>query len=220
MSGPPKKILSIVIIPFKAAQRGPSMTDINELTAEQIQELPELSRRLKEREERAERNDRPELPNEILEELDTFANSELKNKLKKLAKGTIKYEGGRWTKSGAINKLFAPEFRKYQVEATQTVAAYHKGADRLRTTARAATEIFNDLQYVIEEGGEEKDMRNILEKARRLTIYAYATGKVLDGDARDLTTKAIRLPGSLKYLEDAEDGDKDLVFPPDIVKKT
>ena len=195
------------------------MSTINDLTTEQINELLELSKKLNEREERADHNDRPELPEELYQEMEHSSSAELKGKLKKFAKDTIKYDGGKWTRSGAVNKLFLPELRKYNVDASQTVAAIYKGADRLRTAARSATEIYNDLQYIIEEGGQEEDMRQILEKVRRLAVYGFATGKELDGDAKDLTTRALRLPSSLKYLEDEEDDEKDLAFSPNLVEK-
>ncbi|KAI7886545.1 uncharacterized protein EV154DRAFT_427421 [Mucor mucedo] len=195
------------------------MTSINELTVEQIQELLELSQRLKEREERADRDTRPSLPEEIYDELEQTPNSELKNKLKRFAIDTIKYEGGKWTKSGAINNMFGPELIKFNVDATQTVAAIHKGADRLRTASRAAAEMYSDVQWIINEGGIEQDMQHILEKVKRLTIYGFATSKELDGDAKELTTKALRLPTSVRYLEDTEEDDKELVFSPEIVEK-
>ncbi|KAG2190635.1 hypothetical protein INT47_008410, partial [Mucor saturninus] len=127
------------------------------------------------------------------------------NKLKRFAKDTIRYEGGKWTKSGAVNKMFAPELRKFTVDATQTVAAIHKGADRLRTASRAAAEIYSDVQWIINEGESEQNMQHILEKVKRLTIYGFATSKELDGDAKDLTTRALRLPTSVRYLEDTEE---------------
>jgi hypothetical protein len=60
-------------------------------------------------------------------------------------------------------------------------------------------------------------MRHTLEKIRRLAVYSFGTGKELDKDGKGLVTKAIRLPESLKYLED-KDG-KDNFFSPDSVEK-
>ncbi|KAG0738323.1 hypothetical protein G6F57_011829 [Rhizopus arrhizus] len=60
-------------------------------------------------------------------------------------------------------------------------------------------------------------MRHILEKIRRLAVYSLGTGKELDKDGKGLVTKALRLPESLKYLED-KDG-KDDCFSPDRVEK-
>ncbi|KAG2209516.1 hypothetical protein INT47_008360 [Mucor saturninus] len=91
-------------------------------------------------------------------------NSELKIKLKRFAKDTIRYKRWKWTKSGAINKMFAPELRKFNVDSTQTVAAIHKGADRLRTASRAVVKLYSDVQWIINERGSEQDMQHILKK--------------------------------------------------------
>jgi hypothetical protein len=55
--------------------------------------------------------------------------------------------------------------KEHYIEATQNVTAIYK-ADRLRTTARSATEIYNNLLYIIEEGGKEEDVRQILKKKK------------------------------------------------------
>lgn len=96
-------------------------------------------------------------PKSYLKNWRTFR-TELKTKLKKFAKDAAKYEGGRWTKSGTVNKIFISELRKYSVDAAQTMAAIHKGANRLRTTARSATEIYGGFRYIIEEDGQEEEI--------------------------------------------------------------
>lgn len=195
------------------------MENINELTREQIQELLDLSKRLKEQEIRNDTIDIQTLPEDILDDLETTSKAALKIKLKRFAKDASKYEGGRWTQSGTVNKVYLPELKKYQVDAAQAIAAFTKGADRLRTAGRATTDIYQELQHFAEMGGTEDDMRNILERIRRLAVYHFGTGKELDKDAKDLTTKALRLPESLKYLEDDEDEERDYFFTPDTVEK-
>ncbi|PHZ13152.1 uncharacterized protein RHIMIDRAFT_313120 [Rhizopus microsporus ATCC 52813] len=199
------------------------MENINELTTEQIQELLDLSKRLKEQEIRDESIDLQVLLEEIFDDLETTSKTVLRNKLKKSAKDTYKYDGGKWTQSGTVNKVYLPELKKYQVDAAQTTTAITKGADRLRTAGRATTEIYQEFQHLIEIGGTEDDMRNILERIRRLAVYQFGTGKELDKDAKDtkdLTTKALRLPESLKYLEDDDDEGKDYFFSSEVIEKT
>ncbi|KAG1041327.1 hypothetical protein G6F43_012107 [Rhizopus delemar] len=190
------------------------MNNINDLTQEQIQETLELSRRLKEQDLKNHSIEDQSLPTEILDDLEYSPKNTLKTKLKQFAKETNKYEGGKWTQSGMVNKIYLPELKKYQVDANQTITAFTKGANRLRTAGRAATDIYQEFYHVIENGGSEEEMYHILEKIRRLAVYSFGTGK-------DLATKALRLPESLKYLEDEdedEDG-KDYFFSPDIVEK-
>ncbi|KAG1171919.1 hypothetical protein G6F71_006616 [Rhizopus microsporus] len=100
------------------------------------------------------------------------------------------------------------------------VSVIGKGADRLRTAGRGTSELYNEIRYIFEEGGDQQTMSTILEKARKLAEYYLATGKELDRDAKDLSTKAFRLPGSLKYLEDDdEDDNKDLFLSLDVIEK-
>ncbi|KAG1033716.1 hypothetical protein G6F43_013527 [Rhizopus delemar] len=195
------------------------MNNINDLTQEQIQEILELSRRLKQQDLENESIEDQSLPTEILDDLEHSPKNTLKTKLKQFAKETNKYEGGKWTQSGTVNKIYLPELKKYQVDATQTITAFTKGADRLRTAGRAATNIYQEFHHVIENGGSEEEMYHILEKIRRLAVYSFGTGKELDKDGKDLATKALRLPESLKYLEDEEEEGKDYFFSPDIVEK-
>ena len=101
-----------------------------------------------------------------------------------------------------------------QVETAQMVSAIGKGAAQLRKAERRASELYNEIRYIFEEGGDEQTMSTILEKTRRLTVYCLATGTELDRDTKYLSIKELRLPDSLKYLEgDDEDDSKDLFFP-------
>ena len=65
---------------------------------------------------------------------------------------TSKYEGDSWTKSGTANRLYLPEIKKYNVDVVQHINAISKGADRPRTAAQGATEIFSDIQQILENG--------------------------------------------------------------------
>ncbi|KAG1148943.1 hypothetical protein G6F37_004082 [Rhizopus arrhizus] len=103
-----------------------------------------------------------------------------------------------------------------QVDATQTITAFTKGADRLWTADRAATDIYQGFHHDIENGGSE-EICHILEKIRRLAVYSLGKGKELGKDDKDLAIKALKQPESLKHLED-EDG-KDYFFSPVIVEK-
>ena len=92
------------------------MSDIfNELTQEQIQELLSVSQRIREQDIRGVCTE-TDLPEEIQAELDETL-SELKQKIKTYARHRNRYNGGRWTQSGAVNKVLLPEIKKYQVES-------------------------------------------------------------------------------------------------------
>ena len=67
--------------------------------------------------------------------------------------------------------------------------------------------------------GATQKMSQIMEKIRRLAIYGYTTAKYMDQEAKELATKALRLPTSVRYLEDNDDGDKKMAFSPETVEK-
>lgn len=64
------------------------------------------------------------------------------------------------------------------------------------------------------------NIRNTLEWIRRLVVYQFGTGKELNKDAKDITTETLRLPESLKYLEDDDDKGKDYFFSSEVIEKT
>ncbi|KAG1178052.1 hypothetical protein G6F70_001969 [Rhizopus microsporus] len=76
--------------------------------------------------------------------------------------------------------------------------------DRLRVAARGVTEVFEEIKFVVERGGGDNDselLEQVLEKVRRLTIYAFAAGKSIDNEAKGLTARSLKLPGSKMLTE-------------------
>ncbi|KAG1455997.1 hypothetical protein G6F56_006934 [Rhizopus delemar] len=99
---------------------------------------------------------------------------------------------------GAINKVFTQDYKKYNVDSYQFISNKYKDADRLRVAARGGADIFQDLQALISRGGAgEEEISQIMEKARRLSVYAFASSKTIDNEAKTIATKALRLPGNL-----------------------
>lgn len=55
--------------------------------------------------------------------------------------------------------------------------------DRLGIAARGAIEVFEEIKFVVERGGDDDDselLEQVLEKVTRLTIYAFAARKSID----------------------------------------
>ena len=78
----------------------------------------------------------------------------------------------------------------------------------MRVAARGATEVYEELKFIIDRGGGTDDdelLQQTLEKVRRLAIFGYASGKSIDSDAKELTTRHIRLPGSVQFIGDEAD---------------
>jgi hypothetical protein len=52
----------------------------------------------------------------------------------------------------------------------------------------------------------------VLEKVRRLAIYAFAAGKSTDKEAKELTARSLKFLGSVRYLDKEDEDDKGFVF--------
>jgi hypothetical protein len=192
--------------------------NVNDLTQEQLLEHLELGRPLKIESDRREiREDL--LPEEILEDLEDSSKAQLNTNLKKFQRKAIHYEGGRWFKSGAINKIFIQDLKKTNLNVF-TVADYkYKDAERHRTAGKAAAEIYQDLKACVEGIGQEGPLQDILEKVKRLSVYGYASSKIIDAEAKHISTKALKLPASVKFLEDGDKDEKGLSFDEETVER-
>ncbi|PHZ09421.1 uncharacterized protein RHIMIDRAFT_240533 [Rhizopus microsporus ATCC 52813] len=151
------------------------------------------------------------LPNEILEELENSSSINLQKNIKEFVKNLPKYEGREWTNSEIFNKEFHRELKRKTVDALQSTNAVYKGADRLIIAGRAATGLYEECQQFLESGGSEEQFFHIMEGIRQLAVYSYATSKTTKSEARTMAIKALRLPDSVKHLEE-EPSDKALAL--------
>lgn len=162
------------------------------------------------------------LPEEIHQDLEETTSKERKANIKRYVNDALHYDGGNWTRSGAVNKVFVQELRNTKVEALQAIQQKFKDADRIRIAARGATEIYEELQFILtREGGEDDGERlsDLVEKVRRLAVYGYATGKAMDNEAKELTTKVLNLPQAVLYIGDEDEEGKDMVFDQSVVEQ-
>ncbi|PHZ14527.1 uncharacterized protein RHIMIDRAFT_235303 [Rhizopus microsporus ATCC 52813] len=147
------------------------------------------------------------LSNEILEELENSSSVNLQKNIKEFVKNLPKYEGSEWTNSEIFNKEFHRELKRKTVDALQSTNAVYKGADRLIIAGRAATDLYEGCQQFLESGGSEEQFFLIMEGIRQLAVYSYATSKAIKSEAKTMAIKALRLPDSVKHLEE-EPSDK------------
>lgn len=134
----------------------------------------------------------------ILSDLEETTASAMEKKLKRYVSGLPQYEDNEWTTSETINRSFALLLKRYQVDAFPITQERYKDADKQRYTTKAASKLFEELEFISINGGDTTTFTNVVEKARRLTVYSFQTAKTIDIEARILATKALRLPQSLK----------------------
>lgn len=97
----------------------------------------------------------------------------------------------------------------------QLVTTIYRLTKNTRIQAKAATEIYEQLQYITERGWQQEDadmFTETIEKVRQLAVFGYGIAKAQEDEARETTTKALKLPHSLKHLETSQKGDKKYAF--------
>ncbi|KAG0750028.1 hypothetical protein G6F57_000516 [Rhizopus arrhizus] len=114
-----------------------------------------------------------EHPKKTLDELENNSAIDLQNNIKGFIKNFPKYEGDEWARNEIFNKEFHRELKKRTMDALQ-------GTNRPITTGRAATGLYEECQHFLETE-ESKDNKN---------------------EAKSMAIKALRLPGSVKHMEE------------------
>ena len=61
------------------------------------------------------------LSDEIFEDLENSSIKELRSNIQKYTKDAIKYDGNRWTKTGAVNKAFVLKLKNLKMDVYQTI---------------------------------------------------------------------------------------------------
>ncbi|CEG78273.1 hypothetical protein RMATCC62417_12908 [Rhizopus microsporus] len=159
------------------------------------------------------------LPSEILEELENSSSISLQKNIKEFVKNLPKYDSSEWANSEIFNKEFHRELKRKTVDALQSTNAVYKGADRLIIARRAATGFYEECQQFLKPEGSEEQFFHIMEGIRQLAVYSYTASKTTKSEARTMATKALRLPDSIRHLEE-ESSDKVLALGKEEVEKS
>ncbi|KAI8093988.1 hypothetical protein BDF21DRAFT_326557, partial [Thamnidium elegans] len=179
--------------------------------------IAEVTKRVRETqvEEADRRQEGSDLPTEISEELEDYSPSDLQRALQKFKRTTHKYIHKEWVTPETTNPNFANQLKEAKVDTAQLINTIYRLTENTRVQARAATELFEHLKYVMDRGLQQEDLpifRDSIEQARRLAVYGFGTAKQQEQEAREITTKALRLPHSLKHLETSQTSEKKLAF--------
>ncbi|EIE91973.1 hypothetical protein RO3G_16684 [Rhizopus delemar RA 99-880] len=164
-----------------------------------------------------------QLPEQIREILDETPTADLKDDIKRFKRNVPKYNHNEWTRTPQINKEFINELKKWKVDTHQVVTSIIKHAEEARFQARTSTEIFEILESIegkcTLEGEESRQLFfNAMAQASRAAVCGFAHARDLDQEAKEYSTKVLRLPASLRYMEQEEDNRKPNLFDNDFVK--
>lgn len=163
------------------------------------------------------------IPEDIQEELDSYKPDQLQRALQRFKKSVPKYNSETWNTPEEINPNFTPKLKGWKVDSLHLVNTIYRVTENTRIQARAATEIYEQLQYVAERGWQQEDgdvVNEAIEKVRRLAVFGYGIAKSQEDEAREEATKAIKLPQSIKHLErPATKGDKKYAFSQEFIRE-
>ncbi|KAG1046949.1 hypothetical protein G6F43_010581 [Rhizopus delemar] len=170
-----------------------------------------------------EEEDEYHLPVEVSNILETTPTHQLKENFKKFKRELRRYRHDEWTTSKEINKQFIPKLKKHTVETLQVVNTIYKHSENTRTMARAATELYEQLQYIQTAASTINPMElatiqsECREAAKRLAVYGWVSARTQDNQATEYAAKAIKVPQniSLDYLP--EEGTKRQAFSKEFV---
>ncbi|KAI8063738.1 uncharacterized protein B0P05DRAFT_476690 [Gilbertella persicaria] len=158
-----------------------------------------------------------DLPERIREILDETPTSDLKDDIKRFKRCIPKYNHGEWTSTPQINKEFTNDLKRWKVDSHQVVTATSRHADEARVQARTSTEIYELLEsikekYIFADEGTKQIFMDAMSQAERAAVFGFSHARDLDHEAKELSAKALRLPASLRHLEQEEDARKSNIF--------
>ncbi|KAG0739661.1 hypothetical protein G6F35_011723 [Rhizopus arrhizus] len=102
----------------------------------------------------------------ILDDLETTPKSVLRAKLKKLPKTQVNMKKGSKSSQERSIKFTFLNSRNTNGRLSNDCGHYQRSRSPVHTYGRATAEIYQEFQHVVENGGTEADMSNILEWIR------------------------------------------------------
>ena len=162
------------------------------------------------------------LPKEITDDLDNTPFHEVLQTLKFFKRNVKKYNNEEWIKPESINPNFTNQLKDWKIDALQVINIIYRITENTRVQARAAAELYGQLNYLGEQGQSENGndwnlFNETIEQTSRLAIFGLGTAKNQENEARELALKAIRLFNNLKHLESSGNQDKKYAFDEEFV---
>ncbi|KAG1446337.1 hypothetical protein G6F55_011587 [Rhizopus delemar] len=173
------------------------------LTPEQIDALyAEFARR--QAQEQEEKQGRNNLPVEIITELDNVTEQQQEENFKRFRRDTKRYEQGKWTTPERINSELYREIGKHKSDTSDVISKIYEITETTRFQAKVATEIFEQLQYVLQQAASLDEARTIIhrttEQSKRLAIFGLSQAKNQERIAKNYAIDALNIPASIRYL--------------------
>ncbi|KAI8143105.1 hypothetical protein BJV82DRAFT_578841 [Fennellomyces sp. T-0311] len=150
------------------------------------------------------------LPQEVLFDLEGLPENP-SQELRRFQRELTRYEGGTWTRTGAVNPVFIQKLKRKNFDSFSVIQNRYKDAERLRSTGRAATELYEELNSLTQQpftNNTQEELATIMEKIRRLAIYSFAGAKAMDYESKQLIAKTLKLHDFIEM----DNSDKTMAF--------
>ncbi|EIE83903.1 hypothetical protein RO3G_08608 [Rhizopus delemar RA 99-880] len=131
--------------------------------------------------EQEERQNGTFLPVEITSELEDTSEQQQEENFKRFRKNSKRYTLDKWTTPERINSELYKEISRHKTDTTDAISKIYDIADTTRFQAKFATEIYEELQYVLQRTNILEEAREILqrttEQSKRLAIFGLIQAK-------------------------------------------
>lgn len=151
------------------------------------------------------------IPLDIISELEDNTYSQMQANFARFRKEVQKYSDEKWLKPERINLPLTADLQNYKVDTQKVIKTINKHAEYTRFQAAVGIDIYERLQFALEEASDVQEVKQIMEQcsitAKRLAVYGLFTAQQQDKDAKKYSDAAIHIPVSAQHI-DAEANDK------------
>lgn len=102
-----------------------------------------------------------------------------------------------------INSELYKEISKHKTDTTDAISKIYDIADTTRFQAKVATEIYEEIQYVLQQANTLDETRDVLqrtaEQSKRLAIFGLTQAKNQERISKNYAIDALNIPASIRH---------------------
>ncbi|KAI8891429.1 hypothetical protein K501DRAFT_327999 [Backusella circina FSU 941] len=95
---------------------------------------------------------------------------------------THKYNNQAWVTAETTNPNFINQLKETKVDTAQLVNTIYRLTENTRVQAKAATELYEHLKYIMDRGLQQEDLQifqDSIEQSRRLAVHGFRPSRFL-----------------------------------------
>ncbi|KAG1021280.1 hypothetical protein G6F43_014285 [Rhizopus delemar] len=102
-----------------------------------------------------------------------------------------------------VDTTLYKEISRHKTDTTEAISKIYDIADTTRFQAKVATEMYEELQYVLQRTNTLEEARDILqrtaEQSKRLAIFGLIQAKNQERISKNYAIDALNLPASIRH---------------------